>query len=175
VLARACRDAARWPSSLDLAVNVSAIQLAEADFGDRLAAILAESGLSPERLVLEITETSLMDARLDISAGLAALRDRGLRIALDDFGTGYSSLGYLQRYAFDFLKIDGSFTARLAEPDTAAILTTLLELGRRLGISTIVEGVETEAQLGALAGHGCRLVQGHLTGGPVATAAVQAG
>jgi diguanylate cyclase (GGDEF)-like protein/PAS domain S-box-containing protein len=175
VLARACRDAARWPASLDLAVNVSAIQLAEADFGDRLAAILAESGLSPERLVLEITETSLMDARLDISAGLAALRDRGLRIALDDFGTGYSSLGYLQRYAFDFLKIDGSFTARLAEPDTAAILTTLLELGRRLGISTIVEGVETEAQLGALAGHGCRLVQGHLTGGPVATAAVQAG
>jgi diguanylate cyclase (GGDEF)-like protein/PAS domain S-box-containing protein len=174
VLEQACRDAAAWPEGVDLAVNVSAVQLAEADFGGRLCGILGRSGLAPKRLVLEITETSLMDARLDLSAGLADLRGRGLRLALDDFGTGYSSLGYLRRYAFDFLKIDGSFTARLAERETAAILTTLLELGRRLGIRTIVEGVETEAQLAHLAAHGCGLVQGHLTGGPVTTETIRA-
>jgi diguanylate cyclase (GGDEF)-like protein/PAS domain S-box-containing protein len=172
VLERACRDAAGWPEGIDLAVNVSAIQLADPGFGARLCGILGRTGLSPRRLVLEITETSLMDARLDISAGLAALRERGLRMALDDFGTGYSSLGYLRRYAFDFLKIDGSFTARLDERETAAILTTLLELGRRLGIRTIVEGVETEGQLDYLAAHGCTLVQGHLTGEPVTSAAI---
>ncbi|CAN5596237.1 PAS-domain containing protein [soil metagenome] len=166
VLERACGDAAAWPEDIDLSVNVSAIQFAQSDFGARPSSTLDRTGLPPGRLVLEITETSLIEARHDMPGSLKALRARGLRTALDDFGTGYSSLGYLRSYAFDFLKIDGSFTARLDDPDTAAIVATLLALAKRLGIPTIVEGVETEAQLAWLEAEGCTLVQGHLTGGP---------
>ena len=166
VLARACADAARLPEGLEVSVNVSTVQLARPDFEDRLERALSASGLAPERLVLEITETALMDLRLDIAPLLARLRARGVRTALDDFGTGYSSLGYLRRFAFDILKIDRSFVCGLAERETAAIVGTVLELGRRLGIATVAEGVETAAQLAALRAAGCGFVQGHLLGEP---------
>ena len=107
-----------------------------------------------------------MDLRLDIAPLLARLRARGVRAALDDFGTGYSSLGYLRRFAFDILKIDRSFVCGLAERETAAIVGTVLELGRRLGIATVAEGVETPAQFAALRAAGCGFVQGHLLGEP---------
>ena len=166
VLARACADAARLPEAFSVAVNVSTVQLARPDFEARLGAALDASGLAPGRLVLEITETALIDMRHDIAPMLARLKARGIRAALDDFGTGYSSLGYLRRFAFDILKIDRSFACHLAEPETAAIVETLLDLGRRLGIPTIAEGVETEAQLEALRAAGCVYVQGHLLGAP---------
>jgi diguanylate cyclase (GGDEF)-like protein/PAS domain S-box-containing protein len=165
-LSRACADAARLPNGVDVAVNVSTVQLARPDFETRLVAALAASGLAPRRLVLEITETALIDTRLDIAPMLGRLRARGIRAALDDFGTGYSSLGYLRRFAFDVLKIDRSFACHLAERETAAIVEALLDLGRRLDIPTIAEGVETEAQLEALRAAGCAYVQGHLLGAP---------
>ena len=166
VLARACADAARLPDGLEVAVNVSTIQLARPDFEERLGGALAASDLAPQRLVLEITETALMDLRLDVAPLLGRLRARGIRAALDDFGTGYSSLGALRRFAFDILKIDRSFVHGLAERETAAIVGTVLELGRRLGIATVAEGVETPAQLAALRAAGCGFVQGHLLGEP---------
>jgi diguanylate cyclase (GGDEF)-like protein/PAS domain S-box-containing protein len=166
VLARACADAARLPDGLEVSVNVSTVQLACADFEARLMRALADSGLAPERLVLEITETALMDLRLEIAPLLGRLRARGIRAALDDFGTGYSSLGYLRRFAFDILKIDRSFTCRLDERETAAIVETVLDLGRRLGIATVAEGVESGAELAALRAAGCGFVQGHLIGEP---------
>jgi diguanylate cyclase (GGDEF)-like protein/PAS domain S-box-containing protein len=166
VLGRACSDAARLPGGLEVSVNVSTVQLAQPDFEARLRRALAASGLAPERLVLEITETALMDLRLDIAPLLGRLKACGIRAALDDFGTGYSSLGYLRRFAFDILKIDRSFALGLAERETAAIVGTVLELGRRLGIATIAEGVETPSQLAALRAAGCGYVQGHLLGEP---------
>ena len=165
-LARACADAALLPPGVEVAVNVSTVQLARPDFEARLCDVLAATGLAPERLVIEITETALIDARLDIAPLLGRLKAHGVRAALDDFGTGYSSLGYLRRFAFDILKIDRSFTAALAEPESAAIVATLLELGQRLGIQTIAEGVETETQLRTLRAAGCGFVQGHLLGAP---------
>jgi diguanylate cyclase (GGDEF)-like protein/PAS domain S-box-containing protein len=166
VLERACSDAAKLPEGLEVSVNVSTVQLARPDFEQRLERALAASGLAPERLVIEITETALMDLRLDIAPLLGRLKARGIRAALDDFGTGYSSLGYLRRFAFDILKIDRSFACALAERETAAIVGTVLELGRRLGIATVAEGVETPGQLAALRAAGCGYVQGHLLGEP---------
>ena len=166
VLARACADAARLPAGLDMSVNVSTVQLARPDFEEGLCAALAASGLAPRRLILEITETALLDMRLDIGPRLGRLKAHGIRAALDDFGAGYSSLGYLRRFAFDILKIDRSFACHLGERETAAIVETLLDLGARLGIPAIAEGVETEAQLAALRAAGCAYVQGHLFGAP---------
>jgi diguanylate cyclase (GGDEF)-like protein/PAS domain S-box-containing protein len=171
VLARACADAAAWPQDRDLWVNVSALQLARPEFEAELDAALAASGLPPRRLLIEITETSLMDGRADLGPMIARLRARGLRIALDDFGTGYSSLGYLRRFTFDVIKIDRSFVRDLAQSETAAIVMSVLDLARRLGIATVAEGVETEAQLTALRVAGCSFVQGHFFGPPVDAAA----
>ena len=165
-LARACADAARLPADVAVAVNVSPVQLARPDFEARLGAALDASGLAPGRLILEITETALIDMRHDIAPLLARLKARGIRAALDDFGTGYSSLGYLRRFAFDILKIDRASPARLAEPETAAIVETLLDLGRRLGIPTIAEGVETEHSSSRCAPPAATYVQGHLLGAP---------
>ncbi|MBP7003752.1 EAL domain-containing protein [Amaricoccus sp.] len=163
-LARACADAAGWPRGRDLWVNVSAVQLAHGAFEEELDAALAASGFPPRRLVLEITETSLMEGRSDLAPLLRRLRARGVRIALDDFGTGYSSLGYLRRFPFDVIKIDRSFVRDLDEPETAAIVMSVLDLSRRLGIATVAEGVENERQLDALRAAHCGFVQGHLFG-----------
>jgi diguanylate cyclase (GGDEF)-like protein/PAS domain S-box-containing protein len=172
VMARACGDAAAWPADTDLWVNVSAVQLARPEFEAELDAALSASGFPPRRLLIEITETSLMEGRAELGPLIARLRRRGLRTALDDFGTGYSSLGYLRRFAFDVIKIDRSFVADLAQPETAAIVMSVLDLARRLGIATVAEGVETEAQLAALRVAGCAFVQGHLFGPPVEAAAI---
>lgn len=165
-LERACREAAGAPQAGAIWVNVSPIQLAAPDFEATLAGALEGAGLAPERLVLEITETALMGEQAELAPRIDRLRARGLRLALDDFGTGYSALGYLSRFAFDVIKIDKSFIQDLDRPQTAAIVGCVLDLARRLGIDTVGEGVETEAQFDALRAAGCRYAQGHIFGPP---------
>jgi EAL domain-containing protein (putative c-di-GMP-specific phosphodiesterase class I) len=159
-LTRAAAEAASWPPGVDLWVNVSPVQLGEADFERTIETALGAAGLTPERLVLEITETALMQSGPAVEARLARLRARGLRIALDDFGAGYSSLGRLRRLPFDAIKLDGSFVAALDDPTNAAIVEGVLTLGARLGVPVIAEGVETTAQRDALAAAGCSFAQG---------------
>ncbi len=166
-LARACASAAAWDDETSLWVNVSPVELAEPGYEAALAAALTASGLAPARLVLEITETALIGDGAELAPRLGRLRGLGVRIALDDFGAGYSSLSHLRRFPFDVLKLDRSFTAALAEPVTAAIVSSVLELGRRLGLATVAEGVETEAQLETLRRMGCAYVQGRHVGPPV--------
>jgi diguanylate cyclase (GGDEF)-like protein len=174
VMERACRDAMEWPEHLYLGINVSTVQFADPGFACDLARVLRETELPPQRLILEVTETALMDKRLDIPERLEALRRQGILLALDDFGTGYSSLDYLRRYAFDMLKIDGSFIATLDGGATAAIVEALIALGERLEVDIIAEGVETPAQVDWLREQGCGYLQGHAIGEPVPQAEVLA-
>jgi diguanylate cyclase (GGDEF)-like protein len=175
VLNRACRDAADWPGSVSVAVNVSAVQLRHRTFAQSVFLALAAAGLPPGRLEIEITESVLLDDTEANLETLHLLRRTGIRIAMDDFGTGYSSLSYLRRFPFDKIKIDRSFVrdAGLA-PDAAAIIRALVSLGTSLGITTLVEGIETEAQLAAVRAEGCQEMQGFLFSPPRPAAEVAA-
>jgi diguanylate cyclase (GGDEF)-like protein len=169
-LTEACRVAARWPAGplpTRVAVNISASQLTEPDLATRVARILGESGLPAERLELELTESSVLHEVEQIQATLEALHAMGVALALDDFGTGYASLSHLKRFPLDVLKIDRSFVADLGETPDAAIVRSLIELGHRLELRVVAEGVETEAQLAALRRLGCDAVQGHVVGRPL--------
>jgi diguanylate cyclase (GGDEF)-like protein/PAS domain S-box-containing protein len=169
-LAEACRVAASWPSDLQplrIAVNVSASQLTQPDAALQIARILEESGLPAERLELELTESSVLHEVERIQATLEALHGMGVALALDDFGTGYASLSHLRRFPLDVLKIDRSFVADLAETPDAAIVRSLIELGHRLDLRVVAEGVETEQQLAALRRLGCDAAQGHAVGHPL--------
>ena len=154
---------------LTVAVNVSAVQLYNAEFVKELHQILLEAGLSPLRLEIEITETALVR---DFNRALATLRQikaLGIGIAMDDFGTGYSSLSNLRAFPFDKIKIDGSFIKSVNCNDQAAtIVRAVLGLGRGLGLPVLAEGVETEAELQFLQNELCDHVQGHLLGRPAA-------
>jgi diguanylate cyclase len=169
VLKMACREAATWTHPLTVAVNVSAVQLYNPDFVRELHQILLESGLSPRRLEIEITETALVR---DFDRALATLRQikaLGVRIAMDDFGTGYSSLSNLRAFPFDKIKIDGSFIRSVNSNEQAAtIVRAVLGLGRGLGLPVLAEGVETEAELQFLQAELCDEVQGYLLGRPAA-------
>ncbi len=166
-LRTACRDAARWPAPLRLAVNLSPAQFRRGDIVGAVRDALRDSGLAPERLELEITEGLLLHSTEPVLRQLAALRALGVRSVMDDFGTGYSSLGHLWRFPFDKLKIDRSFVRDLAhDAKAAAIVETVIGLGRALRVPVTAEGVETEAQLRALAEAGCDQVQGYLLGRP---------
>jgi diguanylate cyclase (GGDEF)-like protein/PAS domain S-box-containing protein len=169
VLKTACREAATWTQPLTVAVNVSAVQLYNADFVRELHQILLESGLPPRRLEIEITETALVR---DFDRALATLRQikaLGIRIAMDDFGTGYSSLSNLRAFPFDKIKIDGSFVRSVNSNDQAAtIVRAVLGLGRGLGLPVLAEGVETDAELQFLQREHCDEVQGYLLGRPAA-------
>jgi diguanylate cyclase (GGDEF)-like protein/PAS domain S-box-containing protein len=171
VLKTACREAATWTQPLTVAVNVSAVQLYNADFVRELHQILLESGLPPRRLEIEITETALVR---DFDRALATLRQikaLGIRIAMDDFGTGYSSLSNLRAFPFDKIKIDGSFVKSVNSNDQAAtIVRAVLGLGRGLGLPVLAEGVETDAELQFLQREHCDEVQGYLLGRPAAIA-----
>jgi len=152
---------------VQLAVNLSAIQLRNASFLGVVRSALADSGLPPRRLELEVTETVLLDKRSNALNQLHQLRDIGVSIALDDFGTGYSSLSYLRAFPFDRIKIDRSFTKDIAErADCAAIVSSIVGLGRSLDIATTVEGVETERQLELVRTVGATMAQGYLIGKP---------
>ncbi|MBX9932150.1 MAG: EAL domain-containing protein [Methylobacterium sp.] len=165
VLRTACAEAATWPASIRLAVNLSPVQFRDGRLGAVVASALADSGLPPHRLELEITETVLLAENETNLATLHALRSLGVRIAMDDFGTGYSSLSYLRSFPFDRIKIDRSFVAELdTSPHCAAIVRAVIGLGTSLGIFIIAEGVETTRQLDRLRAEGCGEVQGFLFG-----------
>jgi diguanylate cyclase len=169
VIKTACREAATWQQPLNVAVNVSAVQLYNPDFVQELHQTLLESGLSPRRLEIEITETALVR---DFNRALTTLRQvkaLGVRIAMDDFGTGYSSLSNLRAFPFDKIKIDGSFIKSVNSNDQAAtIVRAVLGLGRGLGLPVLAEGVETDAELQFLRDEHCDEVQGYLLGRPAA-------
>jgi diguanylate cyclase (GGDEF)-like protein/PAS domain S-box-containing protein len=167
VLRAACREAAAWTKPLTMAVNVSAVQVHNADFAHTVHEILYETGLAPQRLELEITETALVR---DLHRALATLRRikmLGVRIAMDDFGTGYSSLSNLRAFPFDKIKIDASFIKSVNVNDqAAAIVRSVLGLGRALKLPVLAEGVETAAELEFLKNEFCNEVQGYLVGRP---------
>ncbi len=162
VLHRACTDALAWPGSIKVAVNVSPAQFRNRNIAQLVARVLEDTGLPPNRLELEITESILLR---DVDENLATLRNLkslGVRISMDDFGTGYSSLGSLRSFPFDKIKIDRSFVSDLERsPDAAAIVHAVLGLGHSLGVATCAEGVETREQLAFLRGEGCTEVQGY--------------
>jgi EAL domain-containing protein (putative c-di-GMP-specific phosphodiesterase class I) len=173
ILDRACQDAMTWPRHVQLAVNLSAIQLRNPSLLGVVRSALADSGLSPRRLELEVTETVLLDKRSNSLNVLHQLRDIGVSIALDDFGTGYSSLSYLRAFPFDRIKIDRSFTKDITESaDCAAIVSSIVGLGRSLNIATTVEGVETERQLELVRATGATMAQGYLIGKPMPSEAL---
>ncbi|KWN10865.1 EAL domain-containing protein [Burkholderia ubonensis] len=167
VLDQACRQAARWPDGARVAVNVSAGQLGHGTIAPAVAAALAGAGLTPDRLEIEVTETALLHDEGKAVADLRAMRAMGVRVALDDFGTGFSSLAHLRAFPFDKIKIDGSFVRdAVTRPDCAAVVCAVADLGKRLGVTTVAEGVETEEQLACITEAGCREVQGFLLGRP---------
>jgi len=168
VLMQACEAAMTLPERLVVSVNVSAAQLQRADFARIVDGALARSGLSPQRLELEITESLFIDGATAALGHLHALRARGVQVALDDFGTGYSSLAYLRRFPFDTLKIDRAFVRELmSRHDARAIVRTIIDLARTLGMHTLAEGVEEPAQLAVLREAGCHAIQGYLVARPM--------
>ncbi|WP_198321160.1 putative bifunctional diguanylate cyclase/phosphodiesterase [Azohydromonas aeria] len=171
VLREACAEARSWPGDTRISINVSATQLKDEGF---LAAVeQAAQGLSPQRVELEITESSFIDDMGAALVTLDALRARGFRIALDDFGTGYSALGYLRKLRFDTLKIDRSFVLDLARtPEAGVILDTILALSRALRMEAVVEGVETDIEARMLSRQGCDAMQGFLFSRPLQPGAV---
>ena len=167
VLRKACFDAASWPEHLTVAVNLSSVQFRKGDLRKIVENALEDSGLSPKRLELEVTETVLLQNNEQNTSILHQFRDMGVSIALDDFGIGYSSLSYLQSFPFDRIKIDRSFIANLtSRSDCAAIVSAVTGLARSLDIKTTAEGVETEEQMLLLRAAGCTQMQGYLFGRP---------
>ncbi len=167
VLREACREAAHWPDGRKLAVNISAIQLTQPRLPELIAQILLESGMSPKRLELEITETAIIGDKLRALHVLRAIKAMGVSIAIDDFGTGYSSLDTLHSFPFDKIKIDKSFLLEANEkPQSRAIIRAVLALGRSLDVPVLAEGVETNMHLDLLEAEGCDEVQGYLFGRP---------
>lgn len=172
ILRRACREAASWKQPLRISVNVSALEFQSGELPARVEAVLAETGLDPERLELEITEGVMVTDADRAMATFGKLRALGVRIALDDFGTGYSSLSYLHRFPLTTLKIDRSFVAKLGVTlESVAITRAIIQLGHALGIEVVAEGVETPEQLDFLIQEGCDLMQGFLLGRPLEAAA----
>ena len=167
VLNKACLDIVLLPGEIRVAVNLSAQQLRTEEIVETVAEALRASALAPDRLELEITETALLADNVDGARILGRLRGLGVRIALDDFGTGYSSLSHLRNFPLDKIKIDRSFVGEVASnPESAAIVTSLIDLADKLGMTTTAEGIETEEQLGALRAAGCTEAQGYLLGWP---------
>jgi diguanylate cyclase (GGDEF)-like protein len=174
ILEQACRQLRAWqadrPESSDLwmSVNLSAVQLRDAGFVERVEGALRRAGTDAHHLTLELTEGVAMDNPVAVTTLLMRLRALGVRISLDDFGTGYSSLAYLRQFPVDALKIDQSFIRRLGtDRNTTTIVTGIVAMARELGLSVIAEGVETEPQLDALRGLGCDGVQGYFYAEPL--------
>ncbi len=168
ILRQACADAAKWPSHLTVGINLSPAQFKHYDLLSVLKSVLHDTGLAPHRLVLEITETVLLENNAQNLALLREIRKLGVAIALDDFGTGYSSMTYLQMFPFDRIKIDQSFIQNMTHHSAdAAIVCAITGLGRALDSPTVAEGVETLEQLISLRAAGCNLAQGYLFSRPV--------
>ena len=175
VLREACRQAAQWNARraqderpLSVSVNMSAVQLDQADLPAVVASALANSGLPATSLVLELTESLLVDHRDSTLRQLEQIKNLGVRLAIDDFGTGYSSLAYLRRFPIDIIKIDKSFVDEVGDEPTAAALTLgIIQLGQALNLSTIAEGIEDAGQLSELTDGNCELGQGYYFAEPL--------
>ncbi|WP_307706648.1 bifunctional diguanylate cyclase/phosphodiesterase [Rhodopseudomonas sp. B29] len=168
VLRTACREAANWPDDISVAVNISAVQFENRGLLTTIVSALAESGLEPRRLELEITESVMLDAHGTALGLLQQLRAIGVRVSLDDFGTGYSSLGYLRSFPFDKIKIDQSFVRDTNnDRSSRAIVRAIAALGHNLGMTTVAEGVETEEQMTRVTEDGCTEIQGYLISRPL--------
>ena len=167
ILRAACREAASWTRPLQIAVNLSPIQFRHGDIAALVHAVLLETGLSPDRLELEVTEGVLIDDFSRAVSILRRLKALGVRVAMDDFGTGYSSLSYLQSFPFDKIKIDQAFISNVERNrQSAAIARAVIALARALGLPVLAEGVETKDQLAFLKREACDEVQGYLIGRP---------
>jgi diguanylate cyclase (GGDEF)-like protein len=174
VLRRAFEDSVLWPG-LKVAINVSAMQLRLPGFLPRLRALVAQTGVEPNRFELEITEGLLLVDDTITQTTLTSVRAMGFSLALDDFGTGYSSLSYLRRFPISTIKIDQSFTAALCQDREAeCVVRAIISLAEALGLRVVAEGVETVAQQRRLAAMGCRVIQGFLTGAPMRAEDVRA-
>jgi diguanylate cyclase (GGDEF)-like protein/PAS domain S-box-containing protein len=168
ILQRACTDAASWPEHVKVAINISAVQFNKGNLFDVILCTLVETGVAPERLELEITETSLLENREAHLVTIRQLKNLGISMALDDFGTGYSSVTYLTDFPFDKIKIDRTFTQGiLNRRESVAIVSSVLALAQGLGTITTVEGIESEEQFEYMRRAGADLAQGYLFGRPV--------
>ena len=177
ILREACRQNVRWHNqglpSMRISVNLSARQFRQKGLINMLQNILAETGMSPQQLELEITEASLMHDAEETLVKLHQLTEMGITLAIDDFGTGYSSLSYLKKYSVSRLKIDRDFVRNLcSDQDDAAIVSTIVAMASHLGLHTMAEGVETKAQLQALLDIGCQQFQGNLFSQPLTASEV---
>ena len=172
VMREACRQLKAWQDEglapVPVAVNLSALEFRQRDVAAEIAAVLLETGLAPQYLEIELTESVLMHQTGQVLDTLNAIKGLSVGISIDDFGTGYSSLAYLKRYPIDKLKIDRSFVADTPEnTDDVAIVTAIIQMGRSLQLQTVAEGVETQAQIDLLAGLGCDLIQGFAVAMPM--------
>jgi EAL domain-containing protein (putative c-di-GMP-specific phosphodiesterase class I) len=166
VLRRACADARAWPR-VTVAVNVSPIQFRRPGLADRIEKILSESGIDPNQIELEITETALIDAEAAVLQTIEQLHHRGVSFALDDFGTGYSSLTSLQRFPIDKIKIDRCFISNVGSTIDATIVHAVVSIGRALGFKVVAEGVETVDQQNFVKAAGVHAMQGNLFARPM--------
>jgi diguanylate cyclase (GGDEF)-like protein len=168
LLRQACADAQRWPSHLQLAVNISPQQLQDQWLPERIIAVLAETGFAPSRLEVEITETALINDLDAARSTLTSLQNYGVKIALDDFGTGYSSLYHLRELRFNKLKIDRSYVSSLKQgSERAKLVDAIIQLGASLSLQTTAEGIESPTSLDWLSDQGCNFGQGFLFGAPM--------
>lgn len=161
VLRRACKDALNW-QSIPVSINVSAIQFHDPDFAPRVLDVVAEAGIAPDRVELEIVEDAFIDDFTAATSNIDALRSAGIRIALDDFGKGYSSLTYLLRIPVDKIKIDKCFVDQVDTVQSAAVIQAIVALARAIGLKVTAEGVETAEQQRFLRAVGCHYLQGYL-------------
>ena len=166
ILREACQQAASWPIPLQISVNLSPLQVAHSDLTRMVANILVETGLSPDRLTLEITESALIGNISSAVSIIQRIKGLGVRVAMDDFGTGFSSLSLLHSMPLDKIKIDKEFIANIDRPQSAAVIRAVIGLGHDLGLPVLAEGVETERQRAFLAVQGCDEVQGFMIGSP---------
>jgi predicted signal transduction protein with EAL and GGDEF domain len=175
VLREACREATRWPATVKVAVNVSGEQLLDPAFTASVVGALSISGLAPQRLEIEVTESIFVRDATTARAALEQIMALGCSVALDDFGTGYSSLGYLRKLRFSTIKVDRSFVqgAATGNRESLAIIRAVVAMADSLEMSTTAEGVETEAELAMVRKLGCKKIQGYYFGRPMG--AVEAG
>ena len=168
VAREACKEAAKWPEAVNIAINISAVQFGSPGLVEAISAAIRDAGIDGSRLIVEVTESVMIKDAEQATAILHALRRLGAKIAMDDFGTGYSSLSYLRRFPFDKIKIDRSFVSELDESDDAVeIIRATTSMAKALGMTTVAEGVETESQFAQLAHEGCSEIQGYLISRPL--------
>jgi predicted signal transduction protein with EAL and GGDEF domain len=168
VLRGACREAAKWPAHIKVAVNVSVVQFKAPGLLQSVSGAIRAAGIEGSRLIVEVTESVMITDAEQVISTLHSIRDMGSAIAMDDFGTGYSSLSYLRRFPFDKIKIDKSFINELGQrEDSAAIVRAATGLAKAFGMAAVAEGVETEDQLVRVGIEGCSEAQGYLISRPM--------